>query len=96
VAGEKGSDVNIFLRKGDLAAGIGGDKPAITAAANQDLKIASLFLCSRKLLFYNEVSVCLFALLLYFFRLPVSLVETPFFPINFFTPCDLLKTTCMF
>ncbi len=38
----KGSDVNFFLRKGDLVAGIGGDMPAITAAANLDLKIASL------------------------------------------------------
>ncbi len=38
----KGSDVNFFLREGDLVAGIGGDMPAITAAANLDLKIASL------------------------------------------------------
>ena len=29
----KGADVNFFLRRGDLEAGVGGDMPAITAAA---------------------------------------------------------------
>ncbi len=38
----KGDDVNYFLKRGDLAAGIGGDMPAITAAATYDIVVVSL------------------------------------------------------
>ncbi len=38
----KGADVNFFLGRGDLEAGIGGDMPAITAAAEFDAVIAGL------------------------------------------------------
>lgn len=39
----KGSDVNFFLLRGDLAAGIGGDMPAISACATGKIRVASLF-----------------------------------------------------
>ncbi|MDM8540291.1 NrtA/SsuA/CpmA family ABC transporter substrate-binding protein [Desulfococcaceae bacterium HSG9] len=35
----KGDDVNFFLRRGDLDAGIGGDMPALTAAATLDIVV---------------------------------------------------------
>ena len=38
----KGGDVNWFLRKGDIDVGIGGDMPAITAAATMDTVIPAL------------------------------------------------------
>ncbi|MBC8553566.1 MAG: ABC transporter substrate-binding protein [Candidatus Brocadiales bacterium] len=38
----KGDDVNYFLRKGDIDVGIGGDMPAITAAATMDIVIPAL------------------------------------------------------
>lgn len=38
----KGDDVNFFLRRGDIDAGIGGDMPAITAAATSDIIIPTL------------------------------------------------------
>ncbi len=38
----KGNDVNMFLAKGDLHAGIGGDMPAITAAATMDIVIPAI------------------------------------------------------
>ncbi len=38
----KGADVNFFLRRGDLEAGIGGDMPALTAAASFDVLVAGL------------------------------------------------------
>ncbi|HEB73082.1 MAG TPA: hypothetical protein ENI77_10735 [Nitrospirae bacterium] len=38
----KGDDVNFFLNRGDLDAGIGGDMPALTAAAAFDVTISSL------------------------------------------------------
>lgn len=38
----KGSDVNLFLRRGDIDAGIGGDMPTITAAAAMDITVTSL------------------------------------------------------
>ena len=38
----KGGDVNCFLRNGDIDVGIGGDMPAITAAATMDTVIPAL------------------------------------------------------
>jgi sulfonate transport system substrate-binding protein len=38
----KGGDVNCFLRKGDIDIGIGGDMPAVTAAATMDIVIPAL------------------------------------------------------
>jgi sulfonate transport system substrate-binding protein len=38
----KGSDVNFFLARGDLEAGVGGDMPALCAAAHHKAKIASM------------------------------------------------------
>ncbi len=38
----KGADVNFFLRRGDLEAGIGGDMPALTAAAGFNVLVAGL------------------------------------------------------
>lgn len=38
----KGADVNFFLFRGDLDVAIGGDMPALTAAAGTDVVIASL------------------------------------------------------
>lgn len=38
----KGDDVNFFLCKGDIDVGIGGDMPAITAAATMDIVIPAL------------------------------------------------------
>lgn len=38
----KGADVNYFLEKGSLQVAVGGDMPAITAAANQDILVVSL------------------------------------------------------
>ncbi len=38
----KGHDVNFFLRKGDLDAGIGGDMPAISIASDMDIVIPAL------------------------------------------------------
>ncbi|MBM4054031.1 MAG: hypothetical protein FJ264_05045 [Planctomycetes bacterium] len=38
----KGDDINFFLKQGNLDAGIGGDMPAITAAATLDIVIPSL------------------------------------------------------
>jgi len=38
----KGDDVNFFLRRGDLDVGIGGDLPAITAAATMEVVIPAL------------------------------------------------------
>ncbi len=35
----KGADVNFFLRRGELEVGIGGDMPALTAAADSDLVV---------------------------------------------------------
>lgn len=37
----KGADVNFFLGRGDLEGGIGGDMPAITAAANFGVVVSS-------------------------------------------------------
>jgi len=38
----KGADVNYFMERGDLEVGIGGDMPAITAAANFDVFIPTI------------------------------------------------------
>lgn len=38
----KGADVNFFMRRGDLEAGIGGDMPALTAAADSSVLVAAL------------------------------------------------------
>ncbi|MFQ5610801.1 MAG: hypothetical protein ACE5H9_01560, partial [Anaerolineae bacterium] len=38
----KGADVNFFLRRGDLEVAIGGDMPALTAAAESNVVIAAL------------------------------------------------------
>ena len=38
----KGGDVNYFLRKGDIDVGIGGDMPAVTAAATMDIIVPAL------------------------------------------------------
>jgi NitT/TauT family transport system substrate-binding protein len=38
----KGSDVNHFLRSGDIDIGIGGDMPAVTAAATMDIVVPAL------------------------------------------------------
>lgn len=38
----KGNDLNHFLRKGDIDAGIGGDMPTITAAATMDIIVPSI------------------------------------------------------
>ncbi len=38
----KGDDVNYFLRRGDIDVGIGGDMPAITAAATLDIIVPAL------------------------------------------------------
>ncbi len=38
----KGGDVNYFLRKGDIDVGIGGDMPAVTAAATMDVIVPAL------------------------------------------------------
>lgn len=38
----KGDDINFFLRRGDLDAGIGGDMPTITAAATIDIVIPAI------------------------------------------------------
>jgi NitT/TauT family transport system substrate-binding protein len=38
----KGDDVNFFLKRGDLDAGIGGDMPALTAAATFDIVVTNL------------------------------------------------------
>lgn len=38
----KGDDVNYFLRRGDIDAGIGGDMPAITASATMDIIVPAL------------------------------------------------------
>lgn len=38
----KGADINFFLKRGDLDAGIGGDMPALVAAATSDIRVASL------------------------------------------------------
>lgn len=38
----KGADVNAFLARGDLEAGIGGDMPAITACVSSGVVVASL------------------------------------------------------
>jgi NitT/TauT family transport system substrate-binding protein len=38
----KGADVNFFIRREDLEAGIGGDMPALTAAAVSDVQIGAL------------------------------------------------------
>ncbi|MBT6052953.1 MAG: ABC transporter substrate-binding protein [Candidatus Scalindua sp.] len=37
-----GNDVNLFLRRGDIDAGIGGDMPTITAAATSEIVVTSL------------------------------------------------------
>ncbi len=38
----KGDDVNYFIRSGDLAGGVGGDMPAISAAASMDVMALAL------------------------------------------------------
>lgn len=38
----KGDDVNFFIKKGDIAAGIVGDMPAITAAATSNIVITNI------------------------------------------------------
>ena len=38
----KGSDANFFLKRGDLEIVIGGDMPALTAAATYDITVTSL------------------------------------------------------
>ncbi len=38
----KGADVNFFMRRGDLEVGIGGDMPALTAAADSKVLVAAL------------------------------------------------------
>jgi ABC-type nitrate/sulfonate/bicarbonate transport system substrate-binding protein len=38
----KGDDVNFFLKRGDLSAGIAGDMPTLTAAATTDIKITNI------------------------------------------------------
>lgn len=38
----KGADVNFFLRRGDLQAAIGGDMPALTAAAQSKVVVAGI------------------------------------------------------
>lgn len=38
----KGADVNFFLERGDLEAGIGGDMPALTACAKSAVSVVSL------------------------------------------------------
>ncbi len=38
----KGADVNFFLRRGELEVGIGGDMPALTAAADFNVLVATL------------------------------------------------------
>lgn len=38
----KGADVNFFLARGDLEAGIGGDMPTLMACANSSVLVASL------------------------------------------------------
>ena len=38
----KGADVNFFLDRGDLQVGVGGDMPALTAAAKSDVLVASI------------------------------------------------------
>jgi sulfonate transport system substrate-binding protein len=38
----KGSDINFFLQRGDLDAGIGGDMPALLAAAKGNVLVASM------------------------------------------------------
>ncbi len=38
----KGGDVNYFLRSGDIDIGIGGDMPAVTAAATMDIVVPAL------------------------------------------------------
>jgi len=38
----KGHDVNVFLKKGNLHGGVGGDMPAITASATMDVVIPSM------------------------------------------------------
>lgn len=39
----KGSDINYFLKRGDIDIGVGGDMPAITLASSFDIVIPSLF-----------------------------------------------------
>ena len=38
----KGNDVNFFLKRGDLDAGIGGDMPALTAASTSNIAVTNL------------------------------------------------------
>ena len=38
----KGADVNFFLQRGDLEVAVGGDMPALTAAANSNVLVAAL------------------------------------------------------
>lgn len=38
----KGNDVNYFLHRGDIELGVGGDMPAISALAKDDLRVISL------------------------------------------------------
>lgn len=38
----KGADINFFLKRGDLEVAIGGDMPALTAAATYDITVTSL------------------------------------------------------
>ena len=38
----KGADVNFWLRRGELEVGIGGDMPALTAAADSSVLVATL------------------------------------------------------
>jgi sulfonate transport system substrate-binding protein len=57
----KGSDVNYFLERGDLDAGVGGDMPAIAAAANLEVFIPTIMqqgflsIVAKRLMFIKDL-----------------------------------------